>query len=376
MCEIWRDVVGYDGRYKVSSKGRVKSIERTVERSDGFFNVVPSKMFALTKDNMGYYTVRLTKNGICKSKLVHKLVAEAFIDNPMGYKYVNHIDENKTNNKVDNLEWCSHEYNIGYTCNIPVLGIDNATGKYKFYKSITGTVKDGFTLQNVAKVCKQEYGRKSCKGWTFYYLDGKFIIGIDESYSRLGMSLMYDNKVVETVSIDYKGCTNNSQKRKEVSKELSDLIKRWRLDRRDATIIVERIRLRSQGFLSESYMKSTGALVATIIDTAYKMNIPVYSVDTRSWKSQIVGTSKPKENKYGIDPHKWPTILYLKQKGLLKHIAYPYKGKSTKGVIKVNMGLTEGAVNCKINDDVADSICIAMYGFLPKSKQKLKEEKF
>lgn len=134
MCEIWRDVVGYDGRYKVSSKGRVKSIERTVERSDGFFNVVPSKMLALIKDNMGYYTVRLTKNGICKSNFVHKLVAEAFIDNPMGYKYVNHIDENKTNNKVDNLEWCSHEYNIGYTCNIPVLGIDNATGKYKFYK--------------------------------------------------------------------------------------------------------------------------------------------------------------------------------------------------------------------------------------------------
>lgn len=243
-------------------------------------------------------------------------------------------------------------------------------------KRLNKIIKEGMPIQDGTKVCKQEYGRKSCKGWTFYYLDGKFIIGIDESYSRLGMSLMYDNKVVETVSIDYKGCTNNSQKRKEVSKELSDLIKRWRLDRRDATIIVERIRLRSQGFLSESYMKSTGALVATIIDTAYKMNIPVYSVDTRSWKSQIVGTSKPKENKYGIDSHKWPTILYLKQKGLLKHIAYPYKGKSTKGVIKVNMGLTEGVVNCRINDDVADSICIAMYGFLPEKQQKLKEEKF
>lgn len=204
----------------------------------------------------------------------------------------------------------------------------------------------------------------------------KIVIGIDQSYKRAGITVMEAGKIKKTISIDYMGCNNNTQKRQYLRTVLCKIISHYtnRLD--DITVITERIRLRSQGFLSESYIKSTGALVATIVDTFEQFNIPVYSVDTRAWKSAIVGTSKPKENKYGIDPHKWPTILYLKKKGLLKHIAYPYNGKSTKGVIKVNMGLTEGVVNCRINDDVADSICIAMYGLLPKSKQKLKEEKF
>lgn len=205
---------------------------------------------------------------------------------------------------------------------------------------------------------------------------GKIVIGIDESYSRTGITIMESNKIVKTISIDYLGCNNNTQKRQLLRIKLSEIVSHYTNRLEDITVITERIRLRSQGFLSEAYIKATGALVSVIIDTFSPFNIPVYSVDVRSWKSQIVGTSKPKENKYGIDPHKWPTILYLKQKGLLKHIAYPYKGKSTKGVIKVNMGLTEGVVNCRINDDVADSICIAMYGFLPKSKQKLKEERF
>lgn len=205
---------------------------------------------------------------------------------------------------------------------------------------------------------------------------GKVVIGIDQSYKRTGITIMEAGKIKKTISIDYLGCNNNTQKRQYLRTVLCKIISHYTNRLEDITVITERIRLRSQGFLSESYIKSTGALVATIVDTFGQFNIPVYSVDTRAWKSAIVGTSKPKENKYGIDPHKWPTILYLKQKGLLKHIVEPYKGKSTKGVIKVNMGLTEGIVNCRINDDVADSICIAMYGFLPKSKQKLKEEKF
>lgn len=204
----------------------------------------------------------------------------------------------------------------------------------------------------------------------------KIVIGIDQSYKRTGITVIQDNEIRETLSVDYLGCDNNSKKRQYLRMVLCKIISRYTNRLEDITVITERIRLRSQGFLSESYIKSTGALVATIVDTFEQFNIPVYSVDTRAWKSAIVGTSKPKENKYGIDPHKWPTILYLKQKGLLKHIVEPYKGKSTKGVIKVNMGLTDGIVKCKINDDVADSICIAMYGFLPKSKQKLKEEKF
>ena len=149
----------------------------------------------------------------------------------------------------------------------------------------------------------------------------------------------------------------------------------------DITIITERIRLRSQGFLSENYIKSTGAFVAVIVDVANEYYIPVYSVDTRAWKSAIVGSSKPLNNPYGINPEKYRTILYLRDKGLLRYIAEEYKGKGEKGVIWANRRIVEGKkekekVRIKVNDDLADSYCIALYGFLPESKQKLKEEKF
>ena len=132
--------------------------------------------------------------------------------------------------------------------------------------------------------------------------------------------------------------------------------------------------MRSQGFLSEAYIKATGALLSVIIAIGQDYNIPTYSVDTRSWKAQIVGDSKPLQNPYGITPEKYRTIVYLKQKGLLKYIVEEYKGKGAKGVI--NVKIDGQKVPCKINDDMADSYCIAMYGFLPETKQKLKEEKF
>lgn len=199
----------------------------------------------------------------------------------------------------------------------------------------------------------------------------KIVIGIDQSYTRTGITVLKDKNIVTITSLTFKNCNNNTEKRQELRYYIESLLMELE---EDITIITERIRLRSQGFLSESYIKSTGALIATIIDVAETYDIPVYSVDTRSWKSQIVGNSKPLENKYGINPEKYRTILYLKQKGLLEHIIEPYKGKGTKGVVNVN--INGAKVPCKIDDDAADSYCIAMYGFLPKSKQKLKEEKF
>lgn len=207
----------------------------------------------------------------------------------------------------------------------------------------------------------------------------KIVIGIDQSYKRTGITVLGDKQILQMLSVDYKGCENNSQKRFELRNELFNLMREIDTQRntgsKNITVIVERIRLRSQGVLSESYIKSTGALVATIIDFFYHYNnIPVYSVDTRAWKSAIIGTSKPVDNDYGIDPHKYPTILYMRCIGLLGRIAVPYEGRGKKGIIPIKI---EGKkVPCKINDDVADSYCIAMYGYLPKGKQNLKEEKF
>lgn len=201
------------------------------------------------------------------------------------------------------------------------------------------------------------------------------IIGIDQSYTRTGITILNDKKIICMKSLNFEDCKTNTDKRRYLTLYLREQINRLkRKNFDDIVIYTERIRLVSQKFISENYIKSTGALIATIIDVAQDYDIPVYSVDTRSWKSQIVGNSKPLQNPYGINPEKYRTILYIKDKGLLKHIAEPYNGRGTKGVIQVKINGEK--VPCKINDDVADSYCIAMYGFLPESKQKLKEEKF
>lgn len=207
------------------------------------------------------------------------------------------------------------------------------------------------------------------------------VIGIDQSYTRTGITILKNKKVVEMFSLKYEGCKNSSEKRTALENTLHEMLIEHGI--KCPLVITERIRLRSQGFLSESYIKSTGALIAVIIDFFYYFNeIPVYSVDTRSWKSQIVGSSKPLDNPYGINPEKYRTICYLRDRGLLKYIAEKYEGRGKKGIIDVKMKVIEGGkertkkVPCEINDDLADSYCIAMYGYLPKTKQKLKEERF
>lgn len=200
----------------------------------------------------------------------------------------------------------------------------------------------------------------------------KIVIGIDQSYTRTGITVLEDKKILGMHSVNFDGCKTNTEKREHLKHFLESLFDNYNID--NVMVITERIRLRSQGFLSESYIKSTGALIATIIDIFATYDIPVYSVDTRSWKSQIVGNSKPLENSYGINKEKYRTILYLRSKGLLKHIVEPYTGRGKQGI--VNIKINGKKTPCKINDDLADSYCIAMYGFLPEHKQKLKEEKF
>lgn len=106
MEEIWKDIEGYEGLYQVSNMGKVKSVRRNIILRQGITNGY--KKAALYKNKKGY-----------KHFLIHRLVAIAFIPNPDNLPQINHKDENKTNNCVNNLEWCTQEYNQNYgTINI------------------------------------------------------------------------------------------------------------------------------------------------------------------------------------------------------------------------------------------------------------------
>lgn len=109
--EEWRDIKGLEGRYQVSNLGRVKSVSRWVNNNGGL-RYITSKLLSLTIKPNGYVCVRLHNPNCCL--YVHRLVAEAFIPNPDNLPQVNHKDEVKTNNRVDNLEWCTVLYNNNY----------------------------------------------------------------------------------------------------------------------------------------------------------------------------------------------------------------------------------------------------------------------
>ena len=114
MEEFWKDIEGYEGWYQVSSQGRVRSVERYVNYKKTGLSNRKSRILKAKKDYYGYMVVNLSVNCKVKTMKIHRLVADAFIPNPDNLPCVNHKDEDKTNNFVDNLEWCSVAYNNTY----------------------------------------------------------------------------------------------------------------------------------------------------------------------------------------------------------------------------------------------------------------------
>lgn len=151
--EIWKDVVGYEGLYQVSNKGRVKSrigIRRTPLSANG------------------YKIVKLCKSGVVKFFLVHRLVANAFLPNPNCLPIINHKDENKLNNSVENLEWCTSEYNVRYSRSKTILQISKNGELVREWSSIT-EASNVLRIDNsvISKCCNHK--RKSCGGFKWEY---------------------------------------------------------------------------------------------------------------------------------------------------------------------------------------------------------------
>ena len=105
--EIWKDIKGYEGIYKISSFGKIKSLPRNG-------TIKKEKIIKQVKDKDGYLKVILNKYSSYKTVSVHRLVALNFIPNLLNLPQINHKDENKQNNQIDNLEWCSNKYNSNF----------------------------------------------------------------------------------------------------------------------------------------------------------------------------------------------------------------------------------------------------------------------
>lgn len=120
--EEWRDVVGYEGLYQVSNLGSVKALPR--QRKNGLF--YKGHIMKDYRAKGGYRRIMLCDDHMNKRRyMVHRLVAEAFIDNPLNLPQVNHKDENTANNNANNLEWCTREYNVNYGGRISRISGEN-----------------------------------------------------------------------------------------------------------------------------------------------------------------------------------------------------------------------------------------------------------
>lgn len=165
--EIWKDIEGYEGLYKVSNLGRIKR----------FFKNGNEHILKPVLNKFGYLCVGLYKNGIQKWFKVHRLVAMAFLQNPDNLPQVNHLDEDKTNNCVSNLEWCTEKYNTNYgTRNQKVQQklskqIDQYSldGKFlKIWPSTKQIQRDlGISNGNICECCQGK--RKSAGGFIWRY---------------------------------------------------------------------------------------------------------------------------------------------------------------------------------------------------------------
>ena len=161
MEEIWKDVEGYEGLYMVSNKGRVWSNHN-------------QKVLKNVLGKRGYLKVTLS-NKKRKEYMIHRLVAQNFLTKVTDKEVVNHIDENKLNNNVDNLEWCTVKENTNHgSClqrrsekrNIKIIAINSKTGNCLNFNSLTEAVGFGFSLSNISKCINGV--RKTHKGYKWY----------------------------------------------------------------------------------------------------------------------------------------------------------------------------------------------------------------
>lgn len=173
MNEVWKDIDGYEGLYQVSNMGRVKSLN--------YRHTGKEKVLRLWKQTNGYDDVFLYKNGKGKTYSVHRLIANTFIPNPYNLPCINHKDENPSNNHVDNLEWCSYQYNNTY--GTVIQRRTEKTGKTVYQYTLDGefvaeypSAREvqrlfDFNASNINNCCRGKIKTSNGFVWSYIILD-------------------------------------------------------------------------------------------------------------------------------------------------------------------------------------------------------------
>ena len=203
MEEVWKDIPGFEGWYQASNLGRIRSLDRYVNYKTSGTALKKGKILKDKVSNKGYLEVTLVQNGRHCYKRVHQLVAASFIPNPYGYSCINHINENKFDNRADNLEWCTPQLNIDayyksrtklyqYTLEGKLIKIWNSVSKAA--KSIQGD-KGGIHHCCAGKL-SNGYSKKTYLGYIWSYIP----LSAKELQKRLT-----NERLVQVVQLDLDG---------------------------------------------------------------------------------------------------------------------------------------------------------------------------
>lgn len=153
MQETWKDVKGFEGLYQVSDMGHVRSLDHYVKRPDGTAVFYHGRV--LKPCGAPYLHVGLSRLGETTQRRVHRLVAEAFLPNPDGLPCIDHIDCDKTNNRADNLRWCTHAQNTQFAK-------DNGRLRNGNYKTWPQKTREQWSMHRRKPIVRSDGQRYAC----------------------------------------------------------------------------------------------------------------------------------------------------------------------------------------------------------------------
>lgn len=201
--EIWKDIEGYEGIYKISNYGRIITIGKPNNKQGYIYErVIVLKNQINQKTNYKCWRIGLTKNKHKTTYLVHRLVAKTFIPNPNKYKEVNHKNENPLDNRVENLEWCDRLYNANYGYGMKTRNVKRskpiiqyyANGKLRKIYINSSEIKNttNYKLSNIINCCNGKQNYKTAYNSKWEYI--KNVEDIIKKYEDIIDKLEKENK--------------------------------------------------------------------------------------------------------------------------------------------------------------------------------------